>query len=80
MAHRNVELLIGRLATDPLLRRRFEGDPREVLRELDAQGYELSTIEVDALASIDPAAIRHFAGTLDPRLRKADRHTTSTHE
>lgn len=72
MAHRNVEILIGRLATDPLLRRRFEGGAITLLHELIAQGFELSTVEVDALANIDTDAIKVFAGTLDRRLRKVN--------
>jgi hypothetical protein len=72
MSHRHVEALIGRLATDPKLGRRFEDGPAAVLREMVAQGYELSSVEIDALASIDRGAIRTFAGALDPRLRRID--------
>jgi hypothetical protein len=72
MSHRHVEALIGRLATDPPLRRRFEDGPTAVLHELVAQGYELSPVEIDALASLNPGAIRAFASTLDPRLRRID--------
>ena len=72
MSHRNVEVLIGRLATDPRLRRRFEDGPIPLLHELIAQGYELTTIEIDALATIDTDAIRVLTGTLDPRLRKVN--------
>jgi hypothetical protein len=75
MSHPHVETLIGRLATDPQLRRRFEEGPMALLQELVAQGYELSAIEVDALASIDRASIRAFAGALDPRLRRVDHHS-----
>jgi hypothetical protein len=79
MSHRNVEILIGRLATDPRLRRQFEGGPLTLLHELVTQGYELSTIEIDALATIDRDAIRLFAGTLDPRLRKVDHYNHTKH-
>lgn len=72
MSHRHVETLIGRLATDPQLRRRFEDGPLALLHDLVAQGYELSSIEVEALASIDPESMRTFAGTLNPRLRRVD--------
>ena len=72
-------MLIGRLATDPSLRRRFENGPPAVLRELASQGYELSTIEIDALAAIDPVSIRTFAETLDARLRRVDHHTHAIH-
>ena len=72
MTHRNVETLIGRLATDPALRRRFAIDPAAILRELQENGYELTAVEFDALASTDPDAIRVFAESIDRRIRRAD--------
>ena len=72
MTHRNVETLIGRLATDPNLRRRFLEDPEQVLNEFKEQGYELTNVELEALASIDGKAIRSFAGALDRRIRRAE--------
>ena len=69
MAHRNVETLIGRLATDPVLRRQFAQDPQAVLGELHARG-ELTPVERNALAAMDAAAIEAFAGSLDRRIRK----------
>lgn len=82
MSHRHVETLIGRLATDPQLRRRFEDGPLALLHELVAQGCEFSSIELDALASIDRASMRAFAGSLDPRLRRVDHHndTRQSHD
>jgi hypothetical protein len=71
MTHRHVENLIGRLATDPGLRRRFAEDPAGILRELKDQGYELTPVETDALASTDADALRSFADTLDRRIRRA---------
>lgn len=65
--HRNVELLIGRLATNPGLTRRFAERPREVLHE---QGLELTEVELTALAATDPDAFRAFAAALDARLRR----------
>jgi len=72
MTHRNVETVIGRLATDPGLRRRFAEDPERVLRELKEQGIELTNVELDALATTDSGAIRSFASALDRRIRRAD--------
>jgi hypothetical protein len=72
MTHRNVETLIGRLATDPDLRRRFLENAQQVLREFGDLGYELTTVELAALASIDGDAIRSFARALDPRIRRAE--------
>jgi hypothetical protein len=66
--HKNVEVLIGRLATDLVLQRRFEEQPTEVLRE---QRLELNEIEIEALAATDPDALRAFTAALDTRLRKA---------
>jgi hypothetical protein len=74
--HKTVELLLGRLATDPRFRLRFRRDPAGLLHDLAAQGLELTTVEIDALASLDPEAIDAFAGTLDRRLRRA---TTPNH-
>lgn len=69
--HRNVEQLLGRLATDPKLRRRFAANPEALLRELAESGLDLTEVEVEALATTDPEAIRRFAAALDARLRKA---------
>jgi len=66
--HRNVEVLIGRLATDPELLARFARRPLAVL---DAQGLELSEVERAALAALDPEAFRALAAALDARLRRA---------
>ena len=72
MTHRNVETLIGRLATDPNLRRRFLEDPAQILHEFEEQGFELTAVELEALAAIDGEAIRSFAGALDRRIRRAE--------
>jgi hypothetical protein len=66
--HRHVEVLIGRLATDPRLQRRFARRPNEVLRE---QGLELTEIEIEALTATDPEAFRTLTAALDARLRRA---------
>jgi hypothetical protein len=72
VTHRNVESVIGRLATDPLIRRRFVENPAAVLRQLQEEGCELTAVEIDALAATDPEAIRSFAQAIDRRIRKAD--------
>ena len=72
MTHRNVETLIGRLATDANLRGRFLEDPARVLHELNEQGFELTGVELEALGTIDADAIRSFAGALDRRIRRAE--------
>lgn len=81
MTQRNVETLIGRLATDPDLRRRFVNDPVRVLHELRDQGFELSAVELEALVAIDAGAVRTFAHALDRRIRRAEIGTASdTHQ
>jgi hypothetical protein len=69
--HKHVEQLLGRLATDPKLRRRFAANPEALLRELAESGLELTEVELEALATTDPEALRSFAAALDARLRKA---------
>lgn len=66
--HRHVEVLIGRITTDPELRLRFATEPRAVIRE---QHLELTEVELAALVATDPAAFDALAAALDARLRKA---------
>ena len=77
VTHRNVETLIGRLATDPLIRRRFVENPAAVLREFQEDGCELTAVEVDALAATDPEVLRSFAQSIDRRIRKAETQRSS---
>jgi hypothetical protein len=72
MSHRGVEIVLGRLATDEAMRRRFWQAPAQALRDLIASGLELSSVELAALEGLDPAALHRFALSLDPRLQKAD--------
>jgi hypothetical protein len=59
MTHRNVETLIGRLATDTSIRRRFLEDPKGVPSDFRDQGFELTSVEHEALATLDAQAMRH---------------------
>jgi hypothetical protein len=70
MSQQSVEQVIGRLATDEDLRRRFESERVAVLRELIASGSELTPVEIHALLHLDSSACRLFARRLDPRLQK----------
>lgn len=70
MAQRNVEAILGRLATDEGLRRRFREDRAAVLDELAAGGQELTPVERRALLGLDFESCERFAGGLDPRLQK----------
>ncbi len=71
MSHRGVEVVLGRLATDEAWRERFRRAPAAALRELIGSGLELSPVELAALESLEPSAVRRFAQALDPRLQKA---------
>jgi hypothetical protein len=82
MTHRNVETLIGRLATDAFLRRRFLEDPRGVLTEFRDQGFELTSVENEALATMDAHAMRAFAEAVDRRIQRVElpHEPSSTYE
>ena len=70
MSQVNVERVIGLLATDEGLRRRFTSDPQAALRELAERGLELNTCERWSLARMDPRELVRFAGAIGPRLQK----------
>jgi hypothetical protein len=72
MTHRNVETLIGRLITDSQFRRRFLENPRQVLAEFRANGFELTTVENDALAGMDTVAMKSFAEAVDRRIQRVE--------
>ena len=72
MSQINVERLIGRLATDEALRRRFEDSPREFLIQMMESGMNLNRCELEALAALDPVALAHFTRTIDSRLQRID--------
>jgi hypothetical protein len=79
MTHRNVETLIGRLATDSRLRRRFLEDPGRVLAEFRQLGFELTTVENDALVGMDTQAMKAFADAVDRRIQRVELpHDTET--
>jgi hypothetical protein len=73
MSHRGVEIVLGRLATDEAMRRRYWQAPAQALREIvAASGLELTPVELAALESLAPGPLHRFALSLDPRLQKAD--------
>ena len=72
MSQLNVERVIGLLATDEGLRRRFTSDPRAVLRELAERGLELNACERWSLARMDPRELVRFASAIGPRLQKTE--------
>lgn len=71
MAHRIVELLIGRLITDEGFRAAFLANPEPTLLSLSERGLELSRTEIAALVNTHPWMWAHAAQLLDARLQKA---------
>ena len=71
VAHRIIEMLIGRLITDEQFRSEFLKDPESTLIALCESGLELSRIEIAALVGTDPTLWGRTAEAIDPRLEKA---------
>ena len=72
MSQVNVERVIGLLATDEGLRRRFTTNPHQVLRELAGRGFDLNPCERMSLVHMDPRELARFANAIGPRLQKAE--------
>lgn len=72
MSQVNVERVIGLLATDEALRRRFMEDPGGCIAEMRARGMELNQCELWSLARLDPNELARFAEAIGPRLQKTD--------
>ena len=72
MSQTCVERIIGLLATDEGLRRRFRKNPRAALQEVLDRGLELNECEMASLVSLDAREIARFARSIDPRLQKID--------
>lgn len=71
MAHRHVEILIGRLVTDEAFRAAFLRDPRGTLLSFVEAGHDLTEVEIDALLTIGSEVWAEITNRIDPRLRKA---------
>lgn len=71
MSQKNVELVVGKLATDEDFRIAFREDPARTFRELIANGLDLTCAEIAALCATDCAALERAAEALDPRLQRA---------
>jgi hypothetical protein len=72
MSQINVERVIGLLATDEGLRRRFVRNPHAALLELAERGLELTPCERWSLSHMNPRELVRFADAIGPRLQKAD--------
>jgi hypothetical protein len=69
--HRNIERLIGRLATDEDFRCAFQRNPQQTLIDAAAWGLDLSAVEVEAMLATDQTLWDRIAAELDSRLQKA---------
>jgi len=71
MSSWGVQLVIGKLVTDEVLRQQFQIRAHEALTKLCEQGIELSDAEVAAFLETDPDLWSRMARRIDPRLRAA---------
>ena len=70
MSQKSVEVVIGRLATDEALRRRFFANPAGTLESLRHQGLDLNPGEIEALLEMPVALWTVLASWVHPRLQK----------
>ena len=71
MAHRSIEILIGRLITDEAFRTAFSTDAPTVLTGFMESGHELTRLEAAALMATHADLWARVAEQIDPRLQKA---------
>ena len=67
MGQRAVEQTLGRLLTDEEFRGAFERDPA---RTATAAGFELTEVELAALAAVPSGAVASWSEHLDGRIRR----------
>jgi putative modified peptide len=67
MSQRDVERVLGRLLTDEQFRRAFRADPATACR---AAGFDLSPLELDALAALPHRALPRLVAQIDERIRR----------
>jgi hypothetical protein len=72
MSQVNVERVIGVLATDEGLRRRFKADPTATLHDMIERGMELTDCERWAISRLDSHELERFADAIDARLQKTE--------
>lgn len=75
MSQKNVEMVIGRLATDEETRERFLEAPQAEIASMRREGLELTAIEAEALAALPAPPLEALADAIDPRLQKASLKT-----
>ena len=78
MSQKSVEIVIGRLVTDEVLRGRFFAEPAGTLRSLHEGGLDLNPAETEALLEMPADSWAVVASWVHPRLQKialkGDRH------
>ena len=70
VAHKTVQIIIGRILTDEELREKFLVAPGETLSAFRESGLDLTDAEVDALTNTDRALWRSGADWIDKRLQR----------
>ncbi len=70
VAHRNVEILIGRLITDETFRAAFDRNTSEALHRFIDAGHELTLSELAALTNTPRDVWDRAASRIDKRLQK----------
>jgi hypothetical protein len=70
MAQRTEQLIIGRILTDEEFRSDFLDQPIESLTSLRDTGFELTNVEIDALARTDRRVWTIGAEWIDTRLQR----------
>jgi hypothetical protein len=70
MAHKTVQLIIGRILTDEPFRDRFVADPGGTLTSLRELGYDLTPRELDALSNTNRELWQHGPEWIDARLQR----------
>jgi len=71
VAHRSVEVLIGRLITDEAFRDAFLANRVLTLQAFVEAGHELTRVEVSAIHATPATLWRVVANQIDPRLQRA---------
>ena len=72
MAHRSIEILIGRLLTDEAFREAFLKNSFHALQIFCEAGYELTPLEISAFLATPQDLWSEVAQEIDPRLQKAN--------
>ena len=71
MAHRSIEILIGRLLTGEAFREAFLENASRALQIFCETGHELTPLEISALLATRSNLWSEVAREIDPRLQKA---------